>query len=156
MKRKSLYVCKKTKERKVITTISIKEDIYKQVSKLAHEVYGFERGAFSYAVEEALQYWLETHTAAHMKTNPPPTIRERYNAVMRELRKMKGFIPVKTSKIDFEKAIMSAFNVADPRTIRKWLHTFFKMGFIKPLGIKVLSEKSWKNVLAVEIVAKET
>jgi len=156
MKRKTLYKCKRTKEVKIRTDICIRKELYEKVMEFAPKYFGFIRGAFSYAVEEALQEWLDSHTAAHTKINPPFTIRERYNAVMRELRKIKGYLPVKTSKIDFEKAIMTAFNVTDPRTIRKWMHIFYKMGFIKPLGIKVLSERSWKNVLAIEIVAKET
>ena len=68
----------------------------------------------------------------------------------------EGMIPLKIPKQNFEKAIMKAFEVVDSRTIVNWLHRFYIMGFIKPLGIKVRSKRAWKNVLAIEIVAKET
>jgi len=147
---------KKIPEGKRELSVLISEKTYRMVAELAPKIYGKYRGALSEAVEEALQDWIAAHTAAHIKTNPPPTIRERYNKVVAEIRKQYGFIPLKVPKKVMEQAIMKAFNVVDPRTIVKWLHTFYYMGFIKPLGVKVRCYANWKHVLAVEIVAKET
>ena len=156
MSRKTFYVCKRTKEKKIITSIAIKEEIYLKAVQKAKETYGVDRGAFSMLVEDLLEQFLAEHTQMHTRINPPRTIRERYNAVMKTLKIMKGIIPTKIPKKEFETAIKRTFEIKDERAVTGWLQTFYEMGFIKPLGIKILSKRSWKNVLAVEIVAKET
>lgn len=136
-------------------SVLISEKTYRMVAELAPKIFGKHRGALSEAAEEALRLWVETHTKAHIKTNPPTSIRETYNKVVNELRKMHGIVRTHVSKIDFIKALQKVVRATDQRTQRKWLHTFYIHGFIKPLGLKVYNERSWKNVVAIEIVAKQ-
>ena len=146
---------RKIPEGKRELSVLISEKTYRMVAELAPKIYGKYRGALSEAVEEALNFWLEAHKIEKTSVNPPLSIREKYNKILRELRKLKGFIPIKVSRIDFEKAMLRVPRMTTKKTRYHWLHTFYMMGFIKPLGIKVFSERSWKNVIAIEIVAKE-
>jgi len=156
LKRKSVYVSKRTGKAKVVTVITIDPELFEKVMSLAPKVYGIQRGALSNAIEDALRLWLYEY-ARNVKraSNPPSNIRDKYNKVIECIENEKGFVPITVKQTDLEKCIRDALGVKTDRTVREYLHTFYQLGLIKPLTIEnPTSPSEWKNNKAIEIVAK--
>jgi len=160
MGRKALYVSKKTKQEKVLTNVCIPSDLFEKVSKKAPEVYGVVRGALSYAVEEGLSLWLLNHSGALMGTprqNPHKPLRDVYNAVIWDLEKNVGSVPITLPHRMFLPCVMRALNVKE-RAALGWLYRFYTEGLIKsynPPGINILKPTEIRYVVVWELVARE-
>ncbi|RLG83316.1 MAG: hypothetical protein DRO39_08585 [Thermoprotei archaeon] len=138
---------------KVHLHVMISRELYTKVKELASRVYDCHRGALSYAVEEALEMWLATHTQAH-RVNPRMPLRERYNAVIRCLEFEMDEVSRVVHQVFLERCIMNEFDVKDPRTVYGWLHRFYQAGLIKPLTVeRPLKPRDWARNRVVELVA---
>jgi len=151
--RRSVYICKRSKERKVLMKVSIPQNLYEKVLPLAVRHFGVQRGALSLAVEEALELWLAAHTTAHT-VNPRLPLRDRYNAVIRQVELEMNCIPITIPQAVFEKCVKTAFNIKDERSVYQWIHRFYEAGLIKPLTIPVKYWQDWRYNKSIEIVAK--
>jgi len=155
-RRKSVLKLKTTGKVKVKFSTTVDAELFERFRKVANEVFGLQRGALEYALEEAMQLWLYERAGARRSTNPPMNIRERYNAVLECIENEKGFVPISIRQPEFEKCIRDALKVKTERTVLEYLHTFYQLGFIKPLTIENPSSPSeWRKNKAVEIVAKK-
>jgi len=107
----------------------------------------YEKGLLSYEVEQALRYWLALHTKAQKslgrpkKPNPTPRVIIAF-AEVRDYLLHKYYDELtpgqQIPRVFLEEAIM-ATRGSDPRTIRKWLRTFERMGLVK-----CVTPASWK------------
>ena len=113
--------------------VSIDEELYKQLVAIAPQIYGTTKGSLSYAVEEALRYWLypRAHTSIHR--NPRPTIAIVFAQVVQKLREFYNFTPKEVPEYELDQAIAEVRG-SDPRTIDKWKSAFLKSGLIKYIG----------------------
>jgi len=100
----------------------------------------YERGILSYEIEMALRHWISLHTNAQKtleakKPNPTPKASLVF-AQVKEYLLSHWYYELRPGqqipKSHLEKAIM-AIRGSDPRTIRKWLRIFHKMGLVKPV-----------------------
>ncbi len=153
-RRRSVYRSKKTGVEKVETSILIDKKLFESVRKLATDVYGLDRGAFSLAVQEALEAWQLAHTKTHKSTNPRYSLRLIYNSVMQVVEELIGVVPVTIAQHTLENAISEALNIKDRRSVIGWLHRFYVAGLIKPLTVDIAKESDWKRNKAVEFVAR--
>ena len=130
------YLNKKKKFQAWIT-----KSLDQKFRNLIQKKYGkYERGLLSYEAEMALRYWIALHTNAQSQIlrkqpNPTPKVAITFSQVKSYLLKNYYFelkpgqqIP----RLHLERAIM-AVRGSDPRTVKKWLETFHKMGLIKPV-----------------------
>jgi len=155
-KRKSVYESKKLKKVKVKTLVYIDSDLFEKVVLVATKVYGVQRGALSYAVQEALELWLAEKTLEKRAPNPSKSIRDKYNAVLDCIEDERGLVPITIRQIEFETCIKKALNIKTDKTVREYIHTFYQLGLIKPLTIDVaLSPSDWKKNKAIELVARK-
>ena len=108
---------------------------------LIQKKYGeYQKGLLSYEAEMALRNWIGLHTNAQSEIlrnapNPTPKVILVFSQVKEYLLKNYYFelkpgqqIP----RIHLENAIV-AVRGSDPRTIKRWLRAFHKMGLIKPV-----------------------
>jgi len=131
------------------------------VSKLSVEIYGYQRGNLSYAVEDGLKLWLNHHSGTLTGThqNPRPRLREIYNAVMNDVSKEFDLvIPNTIPNHTLLKCTMKALNVK-ARSAAGWIFKFYVEGLIKPLSpsrnIRLLKPSEIHRVRIWELVAKE-
>ena len=153
-RRRSIYISRRTGERKVRTDVMIPEDLYINALKAAIDVYGRRRGAFSLAVQEALEAWLAARAGARRRPNPRAPIREVYNRVLDVIQETWGEVPITFPQRNLEDAIADALNIKDRRSILGWIHRFYVAGLIKPLTVDVKEESDWRRNKAVEFVAR--
>jgi len=133
-KRKSIYNAKRMKCEYVITKVYLRREIYDKLMELLPKLFDYQRGALSDAVNEALNMWVNAHSAAHIKPNPSPNVREVFKQVLEYLadvhfptRKIPIVIPRKL----IEEAIMNVRQIKDHRSIRNWLRGFVSQGLLK-------------------------
>jgi len=155
-RRKSVYVSKRLGKVKVKTLVYIDTDLFERVAAIAPKVFGVQRGALSYAVEDALRLWLQVHTQAHRALNPSLNLREKYNAVIDCIESEMGFVPVSVPQSIFEACIRKTLGVKTDRTVHEYLHSFHQAGFVKPLTIERPTKPSdWKKNRSIELVARK-
>jgi len=131
----------KVPEGKTRLVAYVDEKLYKDIVRIAPNVYGKYRGAISHVVEEALRQWLQPllHTQIHTR-NPPDRVRAAYIKVMRKLCEILGLpdyvpsaIPNDIPHAYMERAIAQSLG-HDPRTIRKYMYIFEKCGLFKHIS----------------------
>lgn len=131
--RKSIYKCKMTKTEKVITTITIRKDIFDRVIEIAPKIYGVQRGALSLAVEEALEYWLGLHSHQITPLNPRPSTRIIYQKMKNHIQFILGFVPIKVHREILEQAIRAVRGIRSDRAVSNWILAMCAEGLLKPL-----------------------
>jgi len=154
--RKSVYHSKRVDTKKVKTIVYIPQDLWEKISSMAPKIYGINRGALSYAVEEGLKYWLTYHSD-FAKSNPRPSIREVYNGVMKWIFERNGYKPDRIKTSDLIKSVMCALNIK-MRSAKDWIFKFYVEGLIKPYippKIELIKPSQIRSVRIWEIVAKE-
>jgi len=101
---------------------------------------GYKKGLLSYEAEMALRHWIALHTNTQKsledrKPNPTPKVSLVFAEVKNYLLS-NFYYELKPGqqipKVHLEKAIMKTRG-SDPRTIKKWLRAFHKMGLVKPI-----------------------
>jgi len=128
---------------KIKMGIWIDSVLAEKLRSLINEKYeNYEKGLLSYEIEMALRHWISLHTNAQKsldgpkKPNPTPKARLVF-AQVKEYLLGHWYYELKpgqrVAKAHLEKAIM-AIRGSDPRTIRKWLRIFHKMGLVKPVS----------------------
>lgn len=133
--KRKVYVLKREGKEKVMVTAYIDKELYDQLLTVAPRFYGCNRGAISYAIEEALRQWLAPRVHTQVHTNPSDKIRTRFRAVMERVKELLGlpYAPKEVPSKALEIAIAQACGT-DPRTIRKYMSLFERVGLIKRLS----------------------
>jgi len=152
---------KVTKDGGVVLQVIIPEDLYKNIVRIAPMVYGKARGGLSYVVREALKMYLNSlqlSGVAHTKhTNPPGSVRDEFNKLLRTIKSYLGSVPLGMRVETVRKMMIATFTrCKDERTQNKKLHLFYLMGFIKPLphDIKPKRPSDWNHIPSIEFVAR--
>lgn len=154
--RKSIYRAKRSGATKVRVSTLIDERLYRSVLRLAIEKFGVQRGAMSYAVEEALAWWLAHASGAHIGAhNPRPTTQDVFKKVAADLKlDFDGYLPKSIPCNMMLDSIMRALGIKY-RSAVEWLYKFYVEGLVKPLSPKMTPTKPWdvKKVRVWEIAA---
>lgn len=131
--RKSIYVCKRLRKKYVKTLVTIEYDLYKKLINLLPQIYDYQRGALSDAINDAIKLWISAHATAHIKSNPKPDIRETFRRVVQYLTDNFYYsdVPDLVPRQHLEDAIMYVRNIHDPRSVLGWLRRFWVHGLIK-------------------------
>ena len=133
-----------TKDGKVLLQVLVSKEVYERLLKVAPVLYGKNRGALSWAVEEALRLWLAPRTHA-THANPPRKVWLKFKLVKSAIAQILN-IPVEeirdvTVKV-LELAISETIG-SDPRTIDKYLKLFERFGLIKRMTRPDIPRDKW-------------
>jgi hypothetical protein len=126
--------------KKVKVGVFMPEDLIEKFRSLIHQKYkSYEKGLLSYEFELLIRHWIDLHTNTLTQDIATPNLTPRVALVFALVKKylLDNFyfelrpgqqIPL----AHLEKAIMEVRGT-DPRTVRKWLQTFHRMGLAKPI-----------------------
>ena len=156
--RKSIYRSKRLGKTKVRLNICISKSLWEKVNRIAPKVFGVNRGALSYAIEEALKYWLY-YADGGSSLNPRPNVRDAWNAVVNKVRyHFDMIVPATVPHNLLLQSTMQALGVKT-RSATDWIFKFYTENLIKPYSPKpaptLIKPSDTKRVRVWEIVAKE-
>jgi hypothetical protein len=118
----------------------LSDEIIEKFRLLVQQKYkSYEKGLLSHECELALRHWVALHTNTQTEDivtpNPTPRVALVFARVKKYLLDNFYFELRPGQQIPLahlEKAIMEVRGT-DPRTVRKWLQTFRRMGLAKPI-----------------------
>ena len=133
-----------TKDGKVLLQVLISRELYERLLEVAPRLYGKNKGALSWAVEEALRVWLapRTHTT---HANPPRKIWLKFKSVKRAIAQILGIPEEEIRDVTVRVLELAISNTigSDPRTIDKYLKLFEKFGLIKRMTRPGIPRDKW-------------
>jgi len=132
--RKSVYQCKMTGEEKIRTIVYIPKELWQEVSDIATKIYGVQRGAISYAIEDALSLWLLKTRNENSNFNfIRRDTRSIYIKVLNAVRLTQNdlSLPKRIPHPNLLKCVMKALNVKE-RSALSWIFKFYSDELIKP------------------------
>jgi len=146
----------KISRNKVRLEVVISKDLYERLRTLAPQLYGKHRGALSYIVENALKQYFSLYCNTHKAhINPPLSVRREFNMFLDAVKEYYGEVPYKLPAKVIRNIMMTNLpRSKDIRTQNKKLHTWYLMGFIKPLDAKPSSPNDWRYVKVIEFIAR--
>ena len=120
--------------------IFLPDELVEKIRDLIQQKYrSYGRGLLSYEFELMARHWVSLHTNTHTQKietpNPTPRVALVFALVKKYLLDNFYFELRPGQQIPLahlEKAIMEVRGT-DPRTVRKWLQTFHRMGLAKPI-----------------------
>ena len=127
--------------KKVPLYVWVPRELSQNLRSLIQEKYGkYQKGLLSFEVTQALRTWLAMHTNTQTLATKPPNPTPRVMIVWNQVRHYlltHYYETLETGQQILRQHIEEAIaqvRGSDPRTIRKWLHTFHKFHLIKPIA----------------------
>ena len=144
MERKSVYVSKRTGEKKIKTIVYLPEEVFRKANELAARLYpNLRRGAFSQLVTDALKFFIAEHTQVRAKINPRPSTRELMQRIYDLMMIDYDLSPPPTIRnVKLKYYVARARGIKDPRSIASWIYKLYVDGLIKPLNTVI---KDWRD-----------
>ena len=136
-------ICTKKSDisKKVRLHVRIPHELSENLRSLIQEKYGkYQKGLLSFEVTQALRTWLAMHTNTQTLATKPPNPTPKVMVVWNQVRHYlltHYYETLETGQQILRQHIEEAIaqvRGSDPRTIRKWLHTFHKFHLIKPIA----------------------
>jgi hypothetical protein len=125
-----------SKSEKVKTSLNLNKELWEKFKEFAFNQHKKFKGALTYEVEEALRFWIATHTNAQTtnKINPNPKVYIIWQQVKGILREKGYWLQAPLKEIRNAIALVRG---NDYRTIRKWLIEFKNFKLIKEVSPQI-------------------
>jgi hypothetical protein len=117
---------------KTIIEAVVDKALAEKLRSIAYEIYHGRRGALSYTVEEALETFIKLYENKQVSINPHNNIDAYWRQILEYIKKKHGdmLTPYEIIEPDLVEAITMTRG-ADKRTVKKYLETFLRLGYIK-------------------------
>ena len=117
---------------KTVIEAVVDKALAEKMRSIAYEIYGERRGALSYTVEEALKTFIKLYENKQVSINPHNSIDAYWKQILEYIKKKHGdmLTPYEIIEPDLVEAITMTRG-ADKRTVKKYLETFLRLGYIK-------------------------
>jgi len=117
---------------KTIIEAVVDKALAEKLRSIAYEIYGERRGALSYTVEEALETFIKLYENKPVSINPHSNIDAYWRQMLEYIKKKRGdeLAIYEITEHELVEAVVKTRG-ADKRTVKKYLETFLRLGYIK-------------------------
>jgi hypothetical protein len=117
---------------KTVIEAVVDKALAEKLRGIAYEIYGERKGALSYTVEEALKTFIMLYENKQVSINPHNSIDAYWRQILEYIKKKRGdeLAIYEITEPELIEAIVKTRG-ADKRTVKKYLETFLRLGYIK-------------------------